>query len=378
MELTDLRRAAIDLLGRSSFDTVDLLKQSPAELIHELQVHQVELEMQNRELRSTQLKLEDSRDRFSNLFDFAPVGYVTIDASGRIIEANLTIAKLLGVERGALVGQLIHQFVAADDAVQLHLHLREVDVSQHKVSCEVRIQRSDGSMLYVRLDSIAVDDGTRSVTVSDLTENARLVQANEDSDERLRVICHAMPIPIAYADRNSIYQFNNTAHEKWFGFSRQKLEGQHIRDVVGRTVHALINPQIDRVLDGQVSRCELQMTPRGGTEPRTVDVHYIPHRADSGDVTGFYELMLDLCVQRKLAMLEAKENEQKAQLDRLSVRQRAVFAMIMKGSSNKRIALDLSLSEPTVERERRQLLVSLGAESMSELLVKYAGVFEST
>jgi PAS domain S-box-containing protein len=232
MELTDLRRAAIDLLGRSSFDTVDLLKQSAAELIHELQVHQVELEMQNRELRSTQLKLEDSRDRFSNLFDCAPVGYVTIDASGRIIEANLTIAELLGVERRALVGQLFHQFVAADDAVPLHRHLREVDVSQHKVSCEVRIQRSDGSMLNVRLDSIAIDHGTRSVTVSDLTENARLIQANEDSDERLRMICHAMPIPIAYADQNSIYQFNNTAHEKWFRFSRQKLEGQR-RQLLG-------------------------------------------------------------------------------------------------------------------------------------------------
>jgi PAS domain-containing protein len=94
------------------------LPQSLAEterLVHELHVHQIELEMQNRELREAQQALEDSRDRYAQLYDFAPVGYLTLDRAQCIAEINLTGAALLSVERARLLGQPFAHYVAAAD-----------------------------------------------------------------------------------------------------------------------------------------------------------------------------------------------------------------------------------------------------------------------
>jgi PAS domain-containing protein len=91
---------------------------SPAQMrqtLHELRVHQIELEMQNEELRRAQVELDAARARYFDLYDLAPVGYCTLSEPGLILEANLTAATLLGVPRGALVKQPISRFILPED-----------------------------------------------------------------------------------------------------------------------------------------------------------------------------------------------------------------------------------------------------------------------
>lgn len=90
----------------------------PRKLLHELHVHQVELEMQNEELRRAQLELEESRILYRDLYDLAPIGYCTLDDEGLILQANLTAATLLGVAREALVKQPIRRFIAKEDRIR--------------------------------------------------------------------------------------------------------------------------------------------------------------------------------------------------------------------------------------------------------------------
>ena len=110
----DMRARAEESLAKTRRDVARMPVQDVQRLVHELQVHQIELEMQNDELRRTQLGLAEASDRYSDLYDFAPVGYFSLDEQGRILEVNLTGATLLGVARAPLLRQggidrLIHR-----------------------------------------------------------------------------------------------------------------------------------------------------------------------------------------------------------------------------------------------------------------------------
>lgn len=373
MDLTDLRKAAIDLLEQASEKTSEFHRQTPAELIHELRVCQIELEMQNDELRRSQVTLEESRDRFANLFDFAPVGYATLDDSNRIVEANLTLASLLGVDRSALVGQNFSQYATPEDATELHRHLRGIAAADGKTSCEVTLKKSDGSPVLVRLDSIAAGTGRRSIAVSLLCEDAELVRAKRESDERLQVICHALPIPIAYANQSQIYQFNNAAHEQWFRISREAIAGRQVREVIGEKLFRTVEPRIQRALGGQPCACRVNL-PAGRTATRSVEIRYAPHFSDGGEVAGFYELMFDVSASLRLEEQASRRAALQSQLCELSDRQRTIFDMLLDGKSNKAIVSELDLSARTVERERHAIFNQLGMRTINELLVTFAGL----
>ena len=117
-----LAEAAERLAGSSAGDLVS--QQAAADLVHELQVHQIELEIQNEELRRAQAALEVSRDRYVDLYEFAPVGYLTLNADGFIAGINLAGATLLGEVRGALIKRRFARFVADESRDGWHRFLR--------------------------------------------------------------------------------------------------------------------------------------------------------------------------------------------------------------------------------------------------------------
>ncbi|GAX59504.1 PAS/PAC sensor hybrid histidine kinase [Candidatus Scalindua japonica] len=99
----ELRKKAEKKLSHETIDIEKLSEADVRKLAQKLQVYQIELDLQNKELRMSQQKLEASRDRYSRLYDFAPVGYLTISEKGLVLEANLTYALMLGLERGSLI-----------------------------------------------------------------------------------------------------------------------------------------------------------------------------------------------------------------------------------------------------------------------------------
>ncbi len=125
-------------------------------LVHELQVHQIELEMQNEELRNAQAQLGESLAKYSDLYDFAPVGYVTSNREGLILEANLTFAGQLGIERGRLINTPLWLYAAAPDRGKIQSHLKQVLETKARRTCELRLQAVRGPECYVQLDTILV------------------------------------------------------------------------------------------------------------------------------------------------------------------------------------------------------------------------------
>jgi two-component system cell cycle sensor histidine kinase/response regulator CckA len=152
-------------------------------------VHQVELEMQNDELRRTQGELELARDRYQDLYDFAPVGYVTVSETGLILEANLTAATLLGVGRGHLVGRPLTRSIAREDQDVYYHHRKRLFETQEPQACEMRMVRGDGSQFWARIEATAARDSDGQAvcraTMSDITDRKRAERALWEANERL-------------------------------------------------------------------------------------------------------------------------------------------------------------------------------------------------
>jgi two-component system cell cycle sensor histidine kinase/response regulator CckA len=126
--------------------------------LHELQVHQIELEVQNEELRRTQGELEASRARYFDLYDLAPVGYFTVSEAGLIQEANLTAANLLGVTRVSLVNQPLTHFILPADQDIYFQHRKQMFEPGESQVCELRMLHQDGTSFWARLDATVVQD----------------------------------------------------------------------------------------------------------------------------------------------------------------------------------------------------------------------------
>jgi PAS domain S-box-containing protein len=182
--------------NRSLPESLDSL--APVELqrvLHDLQVHQIELELQNEELRRAHAALDASRARYFELYDLAPVGYFTLDENGIILDANLTGASLLRVARGALVKQPLSRFIVGKDADSYYLHHKQLFKTGEPQAYELRLSRQGGAPLTAWIETnIALDDRGASacrMVISDITEH-NLIQEKLLYSQRLLQTAGAM------------------------------------------------------------------------------------------------------------------------------------------------------------------------------------------
>ncbi len=138
--------------------TEDMSAEEIKQLVNELHLHQIELETQNEELRDAQSQLEESRTKYSDLYDYSPLCYFTFDTRGLIRQANLTAATEFGVERENLVNAQFQTYIAAEDSDIFYNHLREVCTIRKRATCEMQAVREDKSEFFACLVSIPVED----------------------------------------------------------------------------------------------------------------------------------------------------------------------------------------------------------------------------
>jgi PAS domain S-box-containing protein len=158
-----------------------------ARLVHELQVHQIELEMQNEELRQARARADTLLTQYTDLYDLAPAGYLTFDREGAIRQVNLTGARLLGVECSRLVNRRFGLFVAKGDQRAFSDFLEKVFASQAKECCEVTLPKESSQPVVLQIEGTRSADGQecRAVVV-DLTERKRAEEELRDSEEKFR------------------------------------------------------------------------------------------------------------------------------------------------------------------------------------------------
>ena len=178
-----LRQRAEEALRGKPVEVTDLSLEDIQHLLHELQVHQAELAIQNEELRRVQQELETARDLYSDLYNFAPAGYCTLDRKGTILEANQTLAMILGVNLEELIHHKLSQFVDHDDQDQYYLYRqRTFEDHRHQIS-KIGMVKHNGEKIVIRLESMIVhEDETRlRVMLSDITEQQRIEKEAQEA-----------------------------------------------------------------------------------------------------------------------------------------------------------------------------------------------------
>lgn len=153
-----LRRRAEERLRTTKREVAAMSTKDVQQLVHELQVHQLELEMQNEELRQAQVELEAARERYVYLYEFSPVGHLTLDTQGHILEANAMTEALLGLTRNKLSGKPLVRLIAGEDQDVFHHHVQQVLKGGTEHVCEVRLQNKSGIACWVLLKSRGIFD----------------------------------------------------------------------------------------------------------------------------------------------------------------------------------------------------------------------------
>ena len=307
---TMLRQRAEGFLQQTREDIAAMPVQDVQQLVHELQVYQIELEMQNEELRRTQQALETSRDRYSALYDFAPVGYLTLDRAGVILEANLTAARLLGSARGELLRQRLTDFIVPADQDIFYRHRQQVVAMHMPQACELAMQRQDGTGFFVQLESLVEPEKAGgalrwSTALSDITARKRAEEALVLQRDWLEVTLASIGDAVITTDTEHAITFLNRAAEVLTGWTTQEALGRPI-DEVFRIIHedtrqAVENPALSVLREGRLIELAPQtvLLTRHGSE---ISIAYsgAPIRSRSGMLHGAVVVFRDITAQRYL------------------------------------------------------------------------------
>jgi len=203
-----LRQKAEERLTSGSESKNVLKTGSQLKMLHELQVQQIELSIQNEDLLNTKAQLEDALSRYNDFYDFAPICYFTFDHNGIILEVNLTGSKLLKVARSKLVGKRFDSFVS-DTTLQAYiLMIKNVFTDKISASCQTELKTSEGDKVYAHIQCSAPLENVKCLAViTDLTDLKSAEEAQHLSDERFRIISTNTPDHIIMQDKDLRYTF---------------------------------------------------------------------------------------------------------------------------------------------------------------------------
>lgn len=213
-EMNELfKRAEAELKSKTAKEKLPRTDADMRRLLHELQVHQVELEMQNEELRRGREELELSRNKYAELYDFAPVSYFTFDAQGLIREVNLAGAQLLGIERQRLADTPFAGYIADAEGREIFSkHLEMILQRKVMLRCEIRLARNDGTVIHGQLQSVAVSIEHKAdsilTSILDVTVRKQLEEKLQHAYDKLELTVQERTQELTRANAQLLLEIN--------------------------------------------------------------------------------------------------------------------------------------------------------------------------
>ena len=234
-EISELRRRAEEKNAQSPENIDVLLPEEVKRILHELRVHQIELEMQNEELRTSQVELEAARMRYFDLYEMAPVGYCTISEKGLILEANLTAATLFGEARSLLVKRPLSQFILYEDQGIYHLNRDRLFETREPQSFELRMLKKAGTAFWANLAATVAEPDAGipvcRIVIIDITGRKKFEEALIHSRNLMSYIIGHSRSAIAVHDRDLKYLYVSKRYIDDYNVKEDDVIGKHHYDV---------------------------------------------------------------------------------------------------------------------------------------------------
>src|SRR5437879_1989854 len=262
--------------------------------------------------RHPKTELEAAIQRFVDLYDFAPIAYVSFDRAGRIEEANLVATELLGEPRDRLIGRPFAFYVG--DLDLFLRHLLDCRTSQQQVETELELKPRKGERIPALLCSRPITSTTRNgallyqTAIMDLTERKRAEEALHAKEAELEAIINRTPFMLTRCSRDLRYRFVSRAYAEMLGRTPEEIAGKQIVKIMGKEGLKTLSPHIEKVLKGQHAEYEMEVSFQGVAAPCLHSV-YTPDRDAKGNVVGWFASITNVARRKsaELALQESKE-----------------------------------------------------------------------
>ncbi|MDO9053568.1 MAG: EAL domain-containing protein [Gallionella sp.] len=292
------------------------------QILHELEVHQIELEMQNEALREAQIELEASRDRYMDFYDHSPVGFVTLNHDGLINEINLTGAALLSVARNKLPRRRFSSYIAAEDRDRWYQYFQSLLTSCENSTCELLFQHDDKPPFYAQLDCMCLQhagkDAEVRIVLTDITERKKMEASCAESRHLLQTIIDTAPVRIFWKDRTSRYLGCNPAFAQDAGVSTAAdIIGKDDGQLSWKAQAELYRMDDRQVMDSGTPKLlydEPSTTPEG--ESIWLRTSKVPLRNSVDEIIGMLGVYQDITeLKQAESMLRVNEAKYRAIID---------------------------------------------------------------